>query len=68
VTDVLDSECVLGAENFPVLVGGGTDGAAVNVTGSGGLKGKLMQSLPWIYWSWCYAHRLELACRDAFFY
>ena len=57
---------MLGVENFSVLVGGGTDGAAVNVAGSGGLKCQLMVVLPWIYWSWCYAHRLELACRDAF--
>ena len=57
---------MLGVKNFPVLVGGGTDGAAVNVAGTGGLKGQLTQALPWIYWSWCYAHRLELACRDAF--
>ena len=57
---------MLGVENFPVLVGGGTDGAAVNVAGTGELKGQLMQALPWIYWSWCYAHCLELACRDAF--
>ena len=20
----------------------------------------------WVMWSWCYAHRLELACKDAF--
>ena len=49
-----------------MLVGGGTDGAAVNVAGTGGLKGQLTEALPWIYWSWCYAHRLELAFRDAF--
>ena len=24
------------------------------------------QALPWLYWSWCYAHRLELACKSAF--
>ena len=51
IEDLLDSECVLGIENFPVLVGGGTDGAAVNVAGTGGLKGQLTQALPWIYWS-----------------
>ena len=66
IEDLLDSKCVLGVENFPVLVGGGTDGTAVNVAGTGGLKGQLTQALPWIYWSWCYAHCLELACRDVF--
>lgn len=25
-----------------------------------------MQSAhPWLLWSWCYAHRLELACKNA---
>ena len=38
VTNVLDSECAMGVEKFPVLVGGGTDGAAVNVAESGGLR------------------------------
>ena len=31
-----------------------------------GMKGKLQASLPWLHWEWCYAHRLELACNDAF--
>ena len=22
--------------------------------------------MPWLFWAWCYAHRLELACKDAF--
>ena len=52
--------------NFPVLVGGGTDGTAVNIAETNGLKGQLTQTLPWMFWSWCYAHHLELACRDAF--
>ena len=30
------------------------------------LKGMMQQSLPWLYWSWCYYHRLELACKDGF--
>ena len=27
--------------------------------------GKMQNVLPWITWSWCYAHRLELACKTA---
>ena len=30
------------------------------------MKGKLQKQLPWLYWTWCYAQRLELACKDAF--
>ena len=66
VENLMDKESVLGVEDKPVLVGVGTDGATVNVGGSTGLRGKIQQELPWIYWSWCYAHRLELACKDAF--
>jgi len=39
VTNLLDSTCVLVAGDFPVLVGGGTDGAAVNIAETNGLKG-----------------------------
>ena len=25
----------------------------------------MQSTLPWLYWAWCYSHRLELACKDA---
>ena len=28
------------------------------------MKGKLQREIPWLHWTWCYAHRLELACKD----
>ena len=31
----------------------------------GGTKAKLQASLPWLFWSWCFAHRVELSCKDA---
>ena len=43
----------------------GTDGAAVNVSEQNGMKGKLQHVMPWLFWAWCYVHRLELACKDA---
>ncbi|CAB3993296.1 zinc finger 862-like [Paramuricea clavata] len=46
------------------LVGIGTDGASSNVAARG-LKGLVEQKLPWIFWMWCLAHRLELAIKDA---
>ena len=49
-----------------MLVGGGTDSASLNVAQHGWMKGKLQHALPWLMWSWCYAHRLELACKGAF--
>ena len=44
----------------------GSDGASVNVGAHGRMKAKLQSSSPWLFWSWCFAHRLELACKDAF--
>ena len=44
VDNVLDTDKVLGVEEKPVLVGGGTDGAAVNVGEHSGLKGQLQRA------------------------
>ena len=67
VSNILCRESILGvaADGKPVLVGGGTDGASVNISGQNGMRGKLCRELPWLFWTWCYAHRLELACKDA---
>ena len=46
------------------LIGIATDGTAVNIA-CGGLKGLVEKHVPWIYWMWCLAHRLELAIKDA---
>ena len=46
------------------LVGIGTDKAATTVAGAG-LKGLVEDKLPWVFWMWCLAHRLELAIKDA---
>lgn len=43
----------------------GTDGASVNFGEIQGMKGVVQSKNPWIMWSWCYAHRLELACKNA---
>lgn len=46
------------------LVGIATDGAAANIA-SAGLKGLVEDKIPWIFWMWCLAHRLELSIKDA---
>ena len=46
------------------LVGVATDGASANIA-SRGLKGIVQEKLPWIVWTWCIAHRIELAIKDA---
>jgi hypothetical protein len=66
VENIASRESVLGTGEMPVLVGGGTDGASVNIGEHNGLKAKMQQELPWLFWAWCYSHRLELACKDAF--
>ena len=59
-------ESVLGVHELPVVVGCGTDGASGDVSDQNGMRGKLQAALPWLYWAWYYAHRPELACKDAF--
>ena len=46
------------------LIGVGCDGASVNL-GARGLKGYVQESVPWVVFFWCLAHRLELALKDA---
>lgn len=65
IKDVSNEEEVLGVEGHPILVGCGTDGATVNISEQNGMRGKLQKKLPWLFWAWCFAHRLELACKDA---
>ena len=38
-------------------------GAAANIF-SGGFKGLVERKLHWVFWTWCLAHRLELAVKD----
>ena len=62
IQDICEPSSVLGVK--PILVGGGTDGASVNISQHISIKARLLESIPWIFWSWCYAHRLELSSRD----
>ena len=54
----------ISADQCKLLVGVGTDGASSNIA-AGGLKGMIDKELPWVFWNWCLAHRLELAIKDA---
>ena len=63
IDDVLDKTNVL--DEQAILVGGGTDGASVNIAEQNGMKGTMQRALQWLFWSWCHAHCLELACKDA---
>ena len=61
----MNPESALQVKNLQILVGVGADGAAVNISEISGLKAKVQYVLPWIFWMWCFAHRLELGSRDA---
>eukprot|EP00731_Ephydatia_muelleri_P037327 Em0443g2a len=52
------------AEESKRLVGIGTDGTNTNIA-SAGLKGLVESQVPWVFWMWCLAHRVELAIKDA---
>ena len=54
----------ISADQCKLLIGIGTDGASANIA-RGGLKGLVEKEIPWLYWSWCLAHRVELAVKDA---
>ena len=43
-------------ETKPLVVGGGTNGASVNLTQHTSIKSKFQNYLPWIYWSWYCMH------------
>lgn len=56
IDNILDKANILGVEGKPILVGGGTDGTSVNIAEHNGMRGKMTKELPWLVWTWCYAH------------
>lgn len=47
IDTILDKAKVLGvADNFPILVGCGTDGASVDIAEHRGMKGRMQKELP----------------------
>ena len=52
------------AETCTKLVGIGSDRPSANIA-RGGLKGLVELQCGCIFWMWCFAHRLELAVKDA---
>ena len=47
VENLLSKESVL--QSKPILVGGGTDGASVNIADQNGMNEKLQRELPWLF-------------------
>lgn len=63
--DLHQKDTVVKVRGRPALVGGGTDGASVNIGLHNGMKAQMQSKFPWLFWAWCFSHRLELACKDA---
>ena len=61
VQNLCHKELVLHVANQPVVVCREMDGESVNIAEQNGLKGRLQKELPCFFWTWCFAHRLELA-------
>lgn len=59
-------QCIgITGETFEKLIGFAADGATVNRGEKEGVIGILHSNLPWVIYSWCVAHRLELSVKDA---
>ena len=50
---------------FKTLVGFGADGAAVNQGKKQSVKTLLLEKCPWLFFGWCFGHKLELSIEDA---
>ena len=62
VTDTLKVQAKGLENNFTCF---GCDGTSVNIAPAG-LRGHLEESVPWAVVFWFFAHRVELALKDAF--
>ena len=65
ISNVFNKNYALETADKPILIGGETDGASINIRQQNGMKAKLEKHLPCLFWAWCYDHCLELACKDA---
>ena len=61
--DILSEDKTLNIAHGPILVAGSSDGA--NNDDDRGMKAELHSTFPWLFWSWCFSHQLELACNNA---
>ena len=62
--NVLSKDGTLNAMTQPTLVGGSSDRA--NDEDDQSMKAEMQSTFPWLFWSWSFAHQLELACKSSF--
>ena len=65
IEDSFHSLGILPSELYSKLIGFGADGASVNTGNKNGVKALLEEKAPWLIYTWCVAHKLELALKDA---
>ena len=65
IEDSFHSLGILPSELYSKLIGFGADGASVNSGNKNGVKALLEEKAPWLIYTWCVAHKLELALKDA---
>lgn len=62
--NIFSRDNVLNATNRAVLVGGSSD--KTDDKDDQGVKAEMQSTFPWLFWSRCFSHQLELACKDSF--
>ena len=60
VENLCHKELVLHVANQPVVVGGGYMESISECSRAKRNERKVAKELPWNFWTWCFAHRLEL--------
>lgn len=62
--NILSKDGILNTTKRPTLVGGSSDRAASEDDQC--MKTELQTTFPWLFWSWNFAHQLEVACKESF--
>ena len=65
IKSLLDRDSVLGVNGMPVLIEAFLM-VPLYAAEYNGVREQMQRVLPWLFWSWCFSHRLELACKDSF--
>ena len=52
---IKEGEDAVLTESGPILVGGCTDGASVNIGIHAGMKAQLQSKFSWLIWGWCFS-------------
>jgi len=65
IKEAVASAGLKSTDDSPTHVGLGGDGCSTNRGSKTGVKAIFKREKPWLLFVWCFAHRLELAIKDA---